>query len=147
MDKQTLDVEIKQAMRDKDRLRLSILRLVKNEVDAKEKETGQEASEAEVTSQLKKILKQTTETLEASEKAATDDTRTDNLQAQVDILAGYLPAQVSGPELEAIADRVIAENGFSEKRDMGRAIALVAEETGGNVDKAEVARLVGARLG
>lgn len=146
MNKQFIESEIADAMRGRDKPRLAVLRLVKNEIDVKEKESGSTVSDEEVVGTLKKVLKQTGETLEGSTKAGTDDERTALLQTQVRILEGYLPEQVSGVELQAIVDRVIAENGFSEKRDMGKAIGLVVSETGGNTDKAEVARLVGAKL-
>ncbi|MDP2182153.1 MAG: GatB/YqeY domain-containing protein [Actinomycetota bacterium] len=146
MDRDLIISEITKAMREKDKPRLSILRLVKNEIDIKEKESGETVSDADVVALVKKLIKQTGETLEASIKADTDADRTALLQTQVDILAGYLPKQVAGDELAAIVDRVVAENGISEKRDMGRAIGLVIAETDGNCDKAEVARLVGSKL-
>ena len=147
MDKTQLTDEIKQAMRDKDKARLSTLRLVKNEIDIKEKESGEECSTEDVVAALKKVLKQTGETLEASEKAATDDERTAALRHQVEILGGYLPEQVSGDALMEIIERVMADNDITEKRDMGRAIGAVVAETGGNCDKAEVAGIIGSKLG
>lgn len=147
MNKEFIVSEITAAMRAQDKPRLAILRLVKNEIDVKEKEGKRELGDEEVTATFKKVLKQTSETLDASIKADTDADRTAKLQEQVDILSAYLPKQVEGAELAAIIDRVVADNGFSEKRDMGKAIGLVVSETGGNVDKAEVAKLVGARLG
>jgi len=147
MDKQFLSAEIASAMRAHDKPRLSILRLVKNEIDTKEKESGAELAPQDVVAALKKVLKQTGETLEASEQAGTNAERTALLKEQVEILRGYLPEQVTGDALVAVVERVIAEGGFAEKRDMGRAIGLVVAECGGNCDKAEVARLVGARLG
>ncbi len=147
MNKDFVNEEIKSAMRAHDKPRLSVLRLVKNEIEVQEKDTGAEFTDAEVVSAFKKVLKQTAETLEGSIKAATDAGRTAALQEQVDILEGYLPAQVTGDELLAIIDRVLAGSGISEKREMGKAIGLVVAETGGNCDKAEVARIVGARLG
>jgi uncharacterized protein YqeY len=146
VDKDLLAEEITKAMRAHDKTRLSILRLVKNEIDIKEKEAGEPASPEEVITALNRVLKQTRETLEGSEKAGTDAERTALLAEKVAILEGYLPRRVTGDELQAIVDRVVAENGFSEKRDMGKAIGLVVSETGGAVDKAEVARLVGATL-
>jgi uncharacterized protein YqeY len=146
MDKQLLNDEIKNAMRSKDKSRLSILRMVKNEIDAKEKESGEEIADADVVAVVKKVLKQTNETLDGSIKAGTDAERTALLEEQVSVLEGYLPEQVSGADLEAIIDRVISDGGYSEKRDMGKVIGAVVEETGGNVDKAEVAGIVGGRL-
>ncbi|TLM97881.1 MAG: glutamyl-tRNA amidotransferase [Actinobacteria bacterium] len=146
MDRETLATEITAAMRAHDKPRLSILRLVKNEIDIKEKESKREATAEEVTAALKKVLKQTGETLEGSIKAGTNAERTELLQLQVDILSAYLPAQVEGDALLAVIDEVLAENAITEKRDMGRVIGLVVAATGGNVDKAEVARIVGSRL-
>lgn len=146
MDRTFIADEIKGAMRAHDKPRLSILRLVKNEIDIREKESGAELGDAEVVALVKKVLKQTGETLEASIKAGTDAQRTELLRTQTDILAAYLPGEVSGEELVAVVDRVLDETGISEKREMGRAIGLVVEAVGGNCDKAEVARLVGARL-
>ena len=147
MDKAFISEEIKEAMREHDKPRLSILRLVKNEIDIREKESGKELSDAEVTAALKKVLKQTGETLEGSIKAGTNPERTALLQRQVEVLEGYLPKQVCGAELEAIVDGVLAETGVTDKRGMGQVISAVVAKTGGNCDKAEVARLVGAKLG
>jgi uncharacterized protein YqeY len=146
VDKKFINDEITGAMRAHDKPRLAILRLVKNEIEVKEKQTGEALTDEEVVVTLKKVLKQTGETLEGSEKVGTDDERTALLAKQVGILTAYLPAQVSGAELTALVDRIVADNGITEKRDMGRAIGMVVSETGGNVDKAEVARLVGAKL-
>ncbi len=146
MNKDFIGAEIANAMRSHDKARLAILRLVKNEIDRKEKSEQRDLSDEEVVAAVKKVLKQTGETLDASIKAGTNEERTALLREQVDILGAYLPKQVSGAELEGVVDRILAEGGFTEKRDMGKAIGLVVSETGGNCDKAEVARLVGERL-
>lgn len=147
MDKAFILAAITTAMREKDKPRLSILRLVKNEIEVKEKATGELMSDADVVATFKKVLKQTGETLEGSIKVGTDADRTALLQLQVDILSEYLPKQVAGDELLVIIDRVLAETGISEKRDMGKAIGQVVAATHGNCDKAEVARIMGSRLG
>jgi hypothetical protein len=147
MDKEQLATEITAALRAHDKSRVSILRLVKNEIDTQEKASGAKMSEAEVTGALKKVLKQTGETLEGSVKAGTNEERTALLRVQVDILSGYLPTQLSGDALVSVVEEVLAEGGYEDKRDMGRAIGAVVERAGGNCDKAEVAKLVGARLG
>lgn len=146
MDRHTLNDEITKALKAHDKPRLSILRLVKCEIDTKEKAEKRELVDEEVVAALKKVLKQTGETLEGSIRAGTNEARTALLREQVDILSGYLPQQVSGDALIALVERVLAENRIAEKRDMGRAIGLVVSATGGNCDKAEVARIVGAKL-
>jgi hypothetical protein len=146
VDRETLAAEITTAMRAHDKARLSILRLVKNELDIREKESGQPPEPADVVTALKKVLKQTAETLAGSIKLGTDAERTAHLTEQVALLEAYLPAQVTGEALAKIVARVVTGAGITEKRDMGRAIGLVVSECGGNCDKAEVARLVGAAL-
>jgi len=146
MDRVFIESEIVSAMRAKDKPRLSILRLVKNEIDTKEKDRQEALPDEEVAAALKKVLRQTTETLEGSIKAGTSEERTALLREQVDVLTAYLPEQVTGAELQAIVDRVVTDGGFADKRDMGKAIGMVVAETGGNCDKAEVARMVGAKL-
>lgn len=147
MDKARIVSEITAALRAHDKVRLSILRQVKNDMDIKEKDTGRDITPDEVVAVLKKVLKQTGETLEGSIKVGTDDARTALLTEQVAILEGYLPDQVTGDALAEVIERVLAAEGITEKRDMGRAIGLVSAECGGNCDKAEVARLVGGKLG
>ena len=146
MNRERLNAEITQAMRDHDKPRVSILRMVKNEIDTREKETGETVSDEDVVAALKKVLKQTGETLDGSIKAGTNEERTAMLRERVEILEGYLPEQVTGDALASVVDRVLAGHGFSEKRDMGKAIGIVVSETGGDCDKAEVARIIGSRL-
>lgn len=147
MEKAYIAAEITAAMRAHDKPRLSVLRQVKNEIDIKEKDERREITPEEVVGALKKVLKQTGETLEGSIKVGTDEARTALLTEQVAILEGYLPAQVSGEALVAIAERVLAAENITEKREMGRAIGLITAECGGNCDKAEVARIVSGKLG
>ncbi|MDY0340380.1 MAG: GatB/YqeY domain-containing protein [Coriobacteriia bacterium] len=147
MDKALIVSEITSAMRAHDKVRLSILRQVKNEMDIKEKDARREVTPDEVVALVKKTLKQTGETLEGSIKVGTDDARTALLTEQVAILEAYLPAQVTGDALVAVVERVLAAERITEKREMGRAIGLVSAECGGNCDKAEVARIVGGKLG
>lgn len=147
MDRQLIVSEITAAMRSHDKARLSILRQVKNEIDIKEKDSRRDATGEEVVAALKKVLKQTGETLEGSIKVGTNAERTALLQQQVDILTAYLPAQLAGDSLAVLIERVLADNGITEKREMGRAIGLVVAECGGNCDKAELARVLSSRLG
>lgn len=143
---QTLLDEIKNAMKQHDQERVSILRQVHNEVKYIEVNERREISEADVDAMLKRVLKQTGETLEGSIKAANDDARTEKLTGQVAILESYIPKQVAGEELEALIDATIASEGATSKRDMGKVMAALNAATGGNYDKAAAAKFVGMRL-
>lgn len=137
---------IKEAMRAKDKVRLSILRQLNEEFKKIEVDQRRSVTEADVTACTKKLLKVTNETLEFSRKAATNPERTKTLERQVSILEGLLPAQLSGASLAACIDEICAEGGYTSKRDMGKIMNTLAEKTSGNFDKPEAAKILGTKL-
>lgn len=137
---------IKEALKAHDKPRLSILRQVHGEVKNIEVNERREITEQDVNDMLKRVIKQTKETLDGSIKAGTNQERTDLLTAQVAILEECLPKQVSGDELVALVEATIAELGAAAKRDMGKVMGALTQKTGGNFDKAAAAKEVGARL-
>ena len=146
MTNQELHDEMVAAMKAKDKTRLSIIRQVMAEVKNVEVNERRDATEEDVTSMVKRLIKQTSETLEMSIKAANNQERTDTLTEQVKILESLLPAQLSGDELVALIEQTIAEMGATTRKDMGRVMGALNKATGGNFDKAAAAKEVGARL-
>ncbi len=146
MTNEELHNEMVAAMKAKDKVRLSIIRQVMGEVRNVEVNERRDATEEDVNSMIKRLIKQTTETLEMSRKAANDQQRTDTLAEQVEILESLLPAQLSGEALVALIEQTIAEVGATTRKDMGRVMGALNKATGGNFDKAAAAKEVGARL-
>ena len=138
--------EIKAAMKAKDKVRLSILRQVHGEIKNIEVNERRDIEDADVDAMLKRLIKQTRETLDGSIKAGNDQERTDMLTEQVTILESYLPKQVEGAELTALIDEVLAETGTSTKKDRGRVMGALTQKTSGNFDKAAAAKELGQRL-
>lgn len=147
MEYQQLQDEIKSAMKARDNRRRDILRQVHTELKAIEVNERREIAEADVDAMLKRVIKQTRETLDGSIKAGNNQERTDTLAAQVAILEEYLPQQVSGEALLTLVDEVLAETGASTKKDMGRVMGALTKKTNGNFDKASAAAELGKRLG
>lgn len=141
-----LKEQIKDAMRAHDKTRLSILRQVHGELKNIEVDERRDVTDEDVTVMIKRVIKQTSETLDGSRKAGNDQARTDMLSEQVKILEGLLPSQLSGDELVALVEKTIAQVGAESKRDMGKVMGAINKATGGNFDKAEAAREVGSRL-
>ena len=137
---------IKDAMKAKDKPRLSILRQVHGEIKNIEVNERRNITDADVDAMLKRLIKQTRETLDGSIKAGNDQERTDTLAEQVAILESYLPRQISGGELEELVNATIAETGATSKKDMGRIMGALTKATGGNFDKAQAAKLLGEKL-
>lgn len=146
MNYEELQNEIKAAMKAKDKPRLSILRQVHGEIKNIEVNERREITDADVDAMLKRLIKQTKETLDGSIKAGNDQERTDTLTAQVAVLESYLPKQVAGDDLASLIDEVLAETGASSKKDMGRIMGALTGKTGGNFDKAAAAQMLGQKL-
>ena len=134
------------AMKAKDKVRLSIIRQVMAEVKNVEVNERRDATEEDVNSMIKRLIKQTNETLEMSRKAGNNQERTDTLAEQVEILESLLPAQLSGEALVEFIEQTIAEVGAATRKDMGKVMGALNKATGGNFDKAAAAKEVGSRL-
>ena len=146
MTNEELHNEMVAAMKAKDKVRRSIVRQVMGEVKNLEVNERRDATEEDVNTMIKRLIKQTTETLEMSRKAGNNQERTDTLQQQVDILESLLPAQLSGGALVALIEQTIAETGATTRKDMGRVMGALNKATDGNFDKAAAAKEVGSRL-
>lgn len=146
MTNEELQKEMIAAMKAKDKVRLSIIRQVKAEVKNIEVNERRDVTEEDVNSMIKRLIKQTSETLEMSKQAGNNQERTDVLTQQVEILESLLPEQVSGDALVALIEKTIAEVGAESRKDMGRVMGALNAATGGNFDKAAAAKEVGARL-
>lgn len=146
MTSEELHNEMIAAMKAKDKTRLSIVRQVIGEVKNVEVNERRDATEEDVTKMIKRLIKQTTETLEMSIKAGNNPERTETLQQQVDILESLLPAQLSGEALTELIEQTIAELGATTRKDMGRVMGALNKATDGNFDKAAAAKEVGSRL-
>lgn len=146
MTKDELQAQMVAAMKAKDKTRLSIIRQVMGEVKNLEVDERRDATEEDVDRMIKRLIKQTGETLEMSIKAANNQERTDTLTQQVEILESLLPEQLSGDALVELIEKTIAEVGAATRKDMGRVMGALNKATGGNFDKAAAAKEVSARL-
>lgn len=146
MEYQQLQDEIKAAMKARDNHRRDILLQVHTELKAIEVNERREVTEADVDAMLKRVIKQTKETLDGSIKAGNNQERTDTLTAQVKMLEELLPQQLAGEQLSALIDAVLSETGATTKKEMGRVMGELTKRTGGNFDKAAAAKELQGKL-
>lgn len=146
MTNEELHAQMVAAMKAKDKTRLSIIRQVMTEVKNIEVNERRDVTEEDVNSMIKRLIKQTSETLEMSKQAGNNQERTDVLTQQVEILESLLPEQISGDALVALIEKTIVEVGAESRKDMGRVMGALNAATGGNFDKAAAAKEVGTRL-
>ena len=141
-----LQEEVKNAMRAQDKLRLSILRQWHGELKNIEVNERREITEKDMMDMLRRLIKQTGETFQASKKAGTDTLRTENLGAQLEMLEGYLPEQLTGHSLVNLIEETIEKLGATSKKDMGKVMGAITKATGGNFDKAAAAKIISDTL-
>ncbi len=132
--------DVKDAMKAGERERVHALRLVVNELQKAAKEDG--ADEVEVLGRERKRR------LEAAE-AYRDGGRTDLAEAEeleAELIAAYLPEQISDEELSAIVGDAVAESGASSPKEMGKVMALVMPQVKGRADGKRVSAAVKEKL-
>ncbi len=145
--KEKLQSDLTQSMRDRDELRSGTIRMVltaiKNEeVSGKE---ARELSDAEVITVLSREAKKRREAAEAYEQAGAKD-RAAAEKAEGEIIATYLPAQLSESEIKDLISAAIAETGASGPQQMCLVMKSIQPKIAGRADGGLVSSLVKAAL-
>jgi uncharacterized protein YqeY len=145
--KEKLQSDLTQSMRDRDELRSGTIRMVLTAIKTEEV-SGKEArelSDAEVITVLSREAKKRREAAEAFEQAGAKD-RADIEKAEGEIIATYLPAQLSESEIKDLITSAIAETGASEPQQMGIVMKTIQPKIAGRADGSLISLLVKAAL-
>lgn len=138
--------DMKDAMRSKDAIRLSTLRLLKSAIEYYKIEKKQEQlTDADVLVVIKKQIKQRQDSIDGFEKGGRLDL-VDKEKAELAVLKSYLPEELSAAQLEEIIKATIAELAASTKADMGRVMKAVQAKVAGRADNRMVSQIVSAHL-
>ena len=135
------------AIKAKEALKLSVLRMMKAALTNKRIELGKPLEEAEVMAVLRTLIKQRHDSVEAFRKGGRDDLA-DKEAAEIKIVESYLPAAASDEEIDATVGAAIAETGAAGPKDLGKVMkAAMAKLAGKNADGKRVNERVRAKLG
>ncbi|WP_339146939.1 MULTISPECIES: GatB/YqeY domain-containing protein [unclassified Sutcliffiella] len=140
-----LNTDIKQAMKDKDKEKLSVLRMVKSSIQNESIKHGRDLSEEEELTVLSRELKQRKDSLQEFDKAGREDL-VHKLQGEIAIVEHYMPKQLSEEELSAIVQQTIADVNASSKADMGKVMGALMPKVKGKADGSLVNKLVQQHL-
>jgi uncharacterized protein len=143
--KERLNEAMKEAMRAKDSLRLSAIRLMRTAVKNKEIDERRELDDQEVVGILSTLVKQRRE----SAQVYRENDRIDLAQKEEEelgIIQEFLPTQLSSEEIDALIEEALAETGAASPKDMGKVMKLMSARTTGRADGREVSERVKARL-
>lgn len=145
--KQTIQDDLRTAMRARDQVRTSTLRMVLTAISTAEVAgtEAKELSDAETLTVLTKESKKRKESATAYRDAGRDELAATE-EAELAVLETYLPQQLEDGEVDAIVDRAIAETGADSMAQMGQVMKRVQAQVAGRADGGAVAAKVRARL-
>ena len=138
--------DVKTAMRAGDKPRLSVLRMLQAELKQREVVESTELTDAVVLAAVEKMVKQRRDS-ESQFRAGNRADLADKEAAEIVILMGYLPQQMTEAELAALIDRAIAETGAAGGKDMGKVMGWIKPKAQGRTDMGKLSGLIKARLG
>lgn len=140
-----LNQDMKQAMKDKAVLKLSVIRMVKAAIQNEEITKGKALSDDDVLTILTRELKQRRDSLQEFEKAGRNDLSS-KTKEEIDILTTYLPAQLSADEIRVLVREAIAQVGATSKKEMGKVMGVVIPKVKGKADGTTVQTIVNEEL-
>ena len=145
--KERLRADLNAAMRARDQVRMRTLRMALTSITNEEVAgaAARDLTDDEVLKVLTREARKRREAAEAFSAAGRSDQAAAE-RAEGDVLAGYLPAQLSDDELAALVDAAIAETGASGMASMGQVMKTVTPKVAGRADGARVAAEVRRRL-
>jgi len=136
---------MKQAMKDKNKEALSVIRMVKSTVMNEQISLGHDLTPEEELTVLSREVKQRQDSLAEFEKGGREDLAA-GIRSELTILAKYLPAQLTEEEIVAIVAAAIEQTGATGPKDMGKVMGVVTPQVKGKADGKVVADLVKATL-
>ena len=143
--KDTLQQDMKAAMRGGDKARLSVIRLINAAIKQREVDERIELEDSQVTAVLDKMAKQRRESIEQYEKAGRNDlAEQENFELQV--LKSYLPEQLGDAAVDAMIEEAIAATGATSMKDMGKVMGQLKSKLAGRADMGAVSGKIKARL-
>ena len=138
--------DMKAAMRSGEKERLGVIRMITSSIKQREVDERIVLDDGQVLSVLEKMIKQRKESLVAFQAGNRQDL-VDKESAEITLLQGYLPSQLSGSEIDGMIGEAIAATGAASIKDMGKVMAVIKAKAQGRADMAAVGAKIKAKLG
>ena len=138
--KETLQDDLKKAMRSGDVMRRSVIRMLRSEIHNREIESRKELDDNATIQLLGRQAQQRRDSIEAFEQAERDDL-VEKERAELAVIMEYLPEQLTGEELLEIVRGAVEQVGASGPQDMGKVMGAVMPKVRGRAEGREVNRI------
>ena len=143
--KSRITADMKSAMRAADKDRLGVIRLLQAAIKQREVDERVELDDAQVTAVIEKMVKQRRDSVQQYTDGGRPELAAAE-QAEIDILADYLPEQLGEAEIAQLSDEAIAATGAEGMKDMGKVMGVLKPKLSGRADMGAVSGLIKARL-
>ena len=138
--------DMKAAMRSGEKERLGVIRMITSAIKQREVDERITLDDSQVLSVLEKMIKQRKESLTMFQAGNRQDL-VDKESAEITLLQGYLPSQLSGSDIDGLIGEAIAATGAASIKDMGKVMAIIKSKAQGRADMAAVGAKIKAKLG
>jgi len=144
--KDRITEDMKSAMRAGEKERLATIRLALAAIKQREVDERISLEDGQVLAVLEKMIKQRREAIAQFQSGGRADLVAKE-NAEIAVLQGYLPAQLSEAEIDALIAKAIAATGAASIKDMGKVMAVVKPQAQGRVDMGALSARIKQKLG
>ena len=138
--------DLKNAMKEHDKLALSVIRMIKSDLLNEKGRTGKELTQEDFENVINRAYKQRKDSIKEFEKGKRDDL-VEETKAELKIVEKYMPKQLSDEELEKVIKDTIEEVGAKTKADFGKVMGKLMPKVKGKADGSKVNQIVKNILG
>lgn len=139
--KDLIKTQVTSSMKDGDKFRTTVLRMMVAEIQKIEIEEKSDLSEPQITSILEKMIKQRNDAITQFEQAKRQELA-DKEKQEIVIIKEFLPEQMSEDEISKLVFQTISEVGANSMKDMGRVMSSIKPLIAGKADSGLVSQLV-----
>ena len=131
--KEQLTADMKDAMKNKEKDRLAVIRMVRGAIRQQEIDGQKELGDEDVIAVISKEVKMRRDSIEEFKKGAREDL-VEKTQAEIDVLLPYLPAQLSEDEVRELVKAAVEQTGAATPKDMGKVMSVLMPKVKGRAD-------------
>ena len=139
--KDLIKTQVTSSMKDGDKFRTTVLRMILAEIQKIEIEEKSDLDELQITSILEKMIKQRNDAISQFEQAKRQELA-DKEKKEIEIIKEFLPEQMSDDEVSELVSKIISEVGAQDMKDMGKVMGSLKPLIAGKADAGAVSQLV-----
>ena len=143
--RERLNEELKSSMKEKDELKLSVIRMIRSSMKNREIDLKHELDDREIIEIISTLCKQRRESIRLFKEANRQEL-VDKEEKELALLLGFLPQQLTREELEDLVMKTIAECNAQGSKDMGRVMKAMQPSVAGRADGKLVSEVVKEKL-